>query len=53
MIILGGTVRFLLGTGISQIDSHSASILYFCYAEIGIIGEFLQIDPFINYLICL
>ena len=53
MIILGEVARFLLGMGILQMDSHTASMLYLCSAEIGIMGEFLQIDCFINYLICL
>lgn len=53
MIILGGTARLRLGRGMSQMDSQTASILYFCSAEMGMMGELRQIDPFINSLICL
>ena len=52
MIILGGTFRALSGTGkYSHIYCNTHSMLYFSWAEIGIIGAFSAIVPFMNVFI--
>ena len=53
IIIFGGKVKLRFGIGMSQIDWQTASMLYPCSAEIGIIGAFLQRVSFINSFICL
>ena len=53
IIILGCALRFLRGIGMLFIDWQTASILYSSWAEIGIMGEFLQSVSLMNYLICL
>jgi len=53
MIIFGGSVKFLFGIGILQMDSQTASMLYPCSAEIGIMGEFFHLVSLVNSLICL
>lgn len=51
---LGGTERFLLGTGMkSQIALQILSILYLNIAEIGIIGDLAHLVYLIKFLICL
>lgn len=42
-----------MGIGILLMDSQTASMLYFSWAEMGIIGAFLQMVSFMKSLICL
>jgi hypothetical protein len=52
IIILGGTYNYLSGIGKKlQIYYKTQSMLYFNYADIGIIGESSAIVPFMNLVI--